>query len=324
MKNVHDSRWPNLFIVGTPRSGTTFLSRMLKQHPNIYLPKQKEPCFFGKDLHRRLKRYSEEEYLSFYANRIETYRMDASPSTIMSDKAAEEILAVSPDAHIIVCVRHPMGWFRSMFLHHQRSGEERGTADEAMLRTKNECPPESMHHLNFYEYLFSRENYMALPSRIKAFQAAFPKRVHLVCLDDVKANPEATIQALIKNLALPECALDMQQNEDKNAFESDGRLMHRAPMWLRKLSGKCYVAYHFPHKMWHWGARPFLWAGYAVLRVVKKMINPQKRQQKLPPFKLSADVLRTLQHDMHAPIQEMEKLLERDLQHWRDALTHNS
>ena len=44
---------PNLFIVGAPKCGTTFLYTYLKKHPDIYFPNFKEPHFFGSDLIRK-------------------------------------------------------------------------------------------------------------------------------------------------------------------------------------------------------------------------------------------------------------------------------
>lgn len=40
-------RKPDFLIIGAPRSGTTWLWEVLKQHPGTDLPKQKEPFFFG-------------------------------------------------------------------------------------------------------------------------------------------------------------------------------------------------------------------------------------------------------------------------------------
>ena len=49
---------PNLFIVGAPKCGTTFLYHYLKKHPDIYFPDFKEPHFFGSDLNRRNGAYN--------------------------------------------------------------------------------------------------------------------------------------------------------------------------------------------------------------------------------------------------------------------------
>ena len=40
---------PNFFVIGAPKAGTTALYRALTEHPEIYVPKLKEPHFFSYD-----------------------------------------------------------------------------------------------------------------------------------------------------------------------------------------------------------------------------------------------------------------------------------
>ena len=93
---------PNLFIVGAPKSGTSALYRFLKQHPDIFMPKYKEPHFFSKDLqkesdifHGFLKHYpfrSEDQYLSLFSGaKDEKIIGDASTHALFSNVAAKEI-----------------------------------------------------------------------------------------------------------------------------------------------------------------------------------------------------------------------------------------
>jgi hypothetical protein len=37
---------PNFFIIGAQKAGTTFLNNHLAQHPNVYMPKDKEIPYF--------------------------------------------------------------------------------------------------------------------------------------------------------------------------------------------------------------------------------------------------------------------------------------
>ena len=37
---------PEFLVVGAARAGTTALQNYLQQHPQIFLPSQKEPCFY--------------------------------------------------------------------------------------------------------------------------------------------------------------------------------------------------------------------------------------------------------------------------------------
>ena len=46
-------RLPDFFIVGQPKSGTTALHHMLRSHPQIFMPENKEPWFFADELHER-------------------------------------------------------------------------------------------------------------------------------------------------------------------------------------------------------------------------------------------------------------------------------
>ena len=39
-------RYPQFIVAGTARAGTTSLNSYLLQHPEIYLPVVKEPCFY--------------------------------------------------------------------------------------------------------------------------------------------------------------------------------------------------------------------------------------------------------------------------------------
>ena len=41
---------PDFFLVGQPKSGTTALYDMLKRHPRIFMPENKEPWFFAEEL----------------------------------------------------------------------------------------------------------------------------------------------------------------------------------------------------------------------------------------------------------------------------------
>lgn len=39
-------RWPDFFIVGAAKAGTTALFQHLRRHPDVFIPATKEPHFF--------------------------------------------------------------------------------------------------------------------------------------------------------------------------------------------------------------------------------------------------------------------------------------
>lgn len=50
---------PNFLIVGAARCGTTYLSNILMQHPEIFLHPKKELHFFDRDINKGLQYYRE-------------------------------------------------------------------------------------------------------------------------------------------------------------------------------------------------------------------------------------------------------------------------
>ena len=107
--------WPNLFVVGAVKSGTTSLWAYLKQHPDIFFPEMKEPHYFTHPHpapeQRHCIRYiaTEDDYLRLYGTCDGSkYCGDASPSYLWSEIAAQGISQHSPQAKIIIILRDPV------------------------------------------------------------------------------------------------------------------------------------------------------------------------------------------------------------------------
>ena len=106
---------PNFFIVGAPKCGTTSLCRYLKQHPDVFIPKLKEPNYFSYDLvtRRRRSRMSLAEYLNLFQNTDANAIGEGSTQYLYSKIAAKEIYSFNPDAKIIVMLRNPVDFLYS-------------------------------------------------------------------------------------------------------------------------------------------------------------------------------------------------------------------
>jgi hypothetical protein len=96
---------------------------MLRQHPQIYLPKAKEPRFFASDLPSSFQRSSDvppltyEDYLALFSDARDDQRAgDASTAYIWSQTAAQLIAEAQPQARIIAILREPASFLRSMHL----------------------------------------------------------------------------------------------------------------------------------------------------------------------------------------------------------------
>ncbi len=116
-------RFPDFYLVGHPKCGTTALYVMLRQHPEIFMSARKEPRYFAIDRrsvlvrededHGRHQRLTEEGYLDLYAGAAEGQKTgDASPNYLVSVEAAGAIAAARPDAKIVAIFREPADFLR--------------------------------------------------------------------------------------------------------------------------------------------------------------------------------------------------------------------
>ncbi len=106
--------WPNFFIVGAVKSGTTSLYAQLKKHPQVFLPEMKEPHYFASspqppNLEDQHCTGDLEAYQRLYRG-AESFPAigDASPSYLWDEKAPRNIYEVCPQAKIIIILRDPV------------------------------------------------------------------------------------------------------------------------------------------------------------------------------------------------------------------------
>ena len=127
--------FPNFFILGVPKAGTTSLSSYLNQHPDVFLPKEKEPkaLFYryadgefqeeadqivGKD------RRSMAHYNSLFESAGTAHAVGESSFYLYSQYALETLQKLTPKAKFIIIFRNPVDRAYSNYLHLRRTGEE--------------------------------------------------------------------------------------------------------------------------------------------------------------------------------------------------------
>ena len=133
--------WPNFFIIGAAKSGTTSLYHYLKQHPQIYMSPVKEPRFFafhGETL--EIDRYDQlsradlrliladsitkpSDYLALF-NGVKDEKAigEASPLYLQIPQVAARIHQFIPHAKLLAVLRNPIDRTYSQFLMHSRNG----------------------------------------------------------------------------------------------------------------------------------------------------------------------------------------------------------
>lgn len=122
---------PDFLIIGAARSGTTALHNYLKQHPDVFMPKTKEPNFFayeGIDLsvqgpgadfiNNSVTQMS--RYEALFADAGERLKGEASPLYLYEPRAPERIQYHAPDVKMVAILRNPIEQAYSHFMYATR------------------------------------------------------------------------------------------------------------------------------------------------------------------------------------------------------------
>ncbi len=114
-------KWPNFFIVGVPKAGTTSLYEYLKKIPEIFMSPEKEPYYFTtktfSEEHPMIPIDNKKKYLNLFKNvKDEKIIGEATPNYLADPDAPKLIHQVSPDAKILISLRNPVERLFSHFL----------------------------------------------------------------------------------------------------------------------------------------------------------------------------------------------------------------
>jgi len=204
------TRLPDFFIVGHPKSGTTALYEMLRAHPQVFMPKVKEPRYFASDLPSSFQRHSEvppltyEDYLALFAPaRAEQRVGEASTAYIWSYEAARLIAEANPDARIIAIFREPASFVRSMHLQLlqiriEREGDLRKAIALEAERREGRSLPEIMRRWPQVLLYTERVRYA---EQLRRFRELFPaEQVLALIYDDFRADNQAFLRRVLRFL----------------------------------------------------------------------------------------------------------------------------
>jgi hypothetical protein len=183
---------------------------MLKRHPQIYLPRIKEPRFFASDMRPRFQSRrghllpeTLDDYLSLFAEATPEQRTgEASPSYLFSHTAARQIAEMQPAARSIAILREPASFLHS--LHHQllRSHVEverdlrKAISLEAARREGRHVP-----HRSHLPQLLQYSEHVRYVDQLRRFHAVFsPEQVLVLVYDDFRDDNQATVRAVLRFL----------------------------------------------------------------------------------------------------------------------------
>ena len=215
---------PNFFILGAGKSGSTSLYHYLKGHPQVFLPRVKEPSFFCEDF--QVVKNPIHYFRLFEPVSSETAIGEASHVYLSSPSTPSVLKTLFPDARFIIILRNPANRAYSLYHHMRRTGfepvasfEKALMAEEARAtsaRFKAHCPQ------YLYNFLYFRSGLYG--SQIERYFSLFPKEQFLLLkLERFVYEPEEYFKQILRFLAVDE---DFQPRFDRY---NDGGLTARFP-----------------------------------------------------------------------------------------------
>lgn len=184
----------DFFIVGQPKSGTTALAKFLNDHPQISMSDPKEPAYFATDLMAESDRYLNkpthfkfrklDEYSRIFSNVKKSKILgEASTNYLYSKEAAKNIYKFNPNAKIIIMLREPVSFMRS--LHNQYLNEGREDEFDFIQALKLEADRKKWKHLprntvapSYFLYTEQAKYFQ----QVKRYYELFPKDQILVLI----------------------------------------------------------------------------------------------------------------------------------------------
>ena len=137
--------WPNFLVVGASKAGTTSVYHALRQHPDIFLSKVKEPHYFsfseglpeaaGPDDSRFRRRVvtDPQAYTNLFSGAGDApARGECSVSYLFLPQAAPAIRRAIPDCRILILLRNPVDRAWSQYRQNVMNGREPLPFDEAL------------------------------------------------------------------------------------------------------------------------------------------------------------------------------------------------
>ena len=207
-------RVPDFFIVGHKKSGTTALHAMLSQHPEVFMPRLKEPHFLATDRRARFSnprggRLPEtlEEYLHLFdpaaAGQLAG---EASASYLWSQTAAEGIANLAPEARIIAILREPASFLRSQYLQFRRIHfEDRRSMREAIALDDERRAGRKIPASCPYPQMLIYSDHVRYAEQLRRYHARFPREQVLVLIyEEFRVDNPGTLREVARFLGIDE------------------------------------------------------------------------------------------------------------------------
>ncbi len=248
---------PHFLGVGAARAGTTSLHYYLRQHPSLFVPGRKEPCFFSfpeeKPDYKKGKFsfaiHSPEKYFRLFdaAKEGQICGEISTPYLYLYENTIRNIMHYHPDhkeLKILILLRNPVYRAFSQYMWRVRDGREDLSFEEAIAA---EVVRKEQGYSFDYFYTDRGMYFM----QVKAYLANF-KFVKIILLEDMINDPKGMLQVICRFLGVDDHHVFNIQKEINSSYEPRWNFLGRLVTSENRL--KFHVLNQFPDN-WKKGIR---------------------------------------------------------------------
>jgi len=274
-------RLPSFLVVGPPRTGTSWLHEVLRQHVNLPDP-TKETRFFDVHFALGMKWYR----AHFPASRANMPVGEIAPTYFASTQARERIARCIPNAKLIFIFRNPAQRLISLYRVKRAYGLLPWSLEDAIHRD-----PELMLS-GMYATIF------------REWQRDFPRQQLLITIyDDLRNNPQAFLDTLTEFLGIPRISLT----------DAQLRKVHGSD---RMTEPRSYLATRTATLLADWCKARRL---DGVVAKAKQSVLIKLFLGGGAPFpEVSQEALHKISDFFRSEVEGLEAILNRDLSHWKN------
>ncbi len=301
MQHTHTTRYPNFFIIGAPKCGTTSLASWLSKHPEIFMCRPKEPYFFCSDIRSLRAAETMEDYLNLFAGSQAKHCAvgEASTTYLRSHFAVSHILKEIPQARFIVCLRNPVDMVASVHAQLIRGGRETELdLATAWVLQENRRQGVAVPRVGLDQNDLQYGEMCRLGEQVERLLTQVPrKRVLFVFLEDIARVPHEIYTEVLSFLELPD--------DNREVFSAENiRAMPRSRLLNRALMAAAILKYKL-------GIRHSLGFGSMLTRLSTRKVKPEERD-------VSPAMRSEISAYFNKDIELLSQLVDRDLSSWQE------
>lgn len=307
-------QFPDFFVVGAPRCGTTAICRYLARNPQICFSRPKEPHYFSRLDHDPSADELRQNYLERNFDHFEPGHRtvgEGSVSYLYLPGVIERINHLNPDARFVVLVRNPLSMLPSYHLRMQFLLQE----DEPDFEKAWELEPaRELRGENIPKRcLDPRLLYYSQAAKFgvqieRLFEITGRKRSHVIVFDDFKADSLSVYRSLLEFLSI--------DYDGQTAFERRYESQMYRYRWLQRLLFVPATSDGKTVETLQRRARKYNPDGSKKPSLIKRVTGLNKVPA--APAPLTPEMAHTVRETLWPDVRHLSDLLGRDLSFWFD------